>query len=66
MTLGTVKTLRIGRSAGLLPNPVIIGNGRVSTTERVLVVHDGLTNLKLLKIQSNPFLKKYNIFFMLW
>ena len=56
MTSGTVKTLMIhGQSAGLLPNSVIIGNGRVSTTERMLVINEGLINLRLLKIQSGPF-----------
>jgi DNA-directed RNA polymerase II subunit RPB1 len=54
MTSGTVKTLSIGQSAGLLSNPVMIGYERVSTTERVLVINDGLINLRLLKIQSGP------------
>ena len=54
MTSGIVKTLRIGQFAGLLPKPVLIGYGRVSTTERVLVTNDGLINQRLLKIQSNP------------
>lgn len=54
MTSGIVKTFKIGQSAGLLPKSVLVGYGRVSTTERVLVNNDGLTNLSLLKVQSTP------------
>ena len=57
MTSGIVKTLMIGRSAGLLPMCVIIAYGRVSTTERMLVVYDDLINRKSLKIQSSPLRK---------
>jgi DNA-directed RNA polymerase beta' subunit len=49
-----VIMLRIGQSAGLLTNSIMIGYVRVSTTERVLVNIDGLINLSLLKIQSSP------------
>lgn len=52
ITSGTVKVLKIGRPAGLLPKPVMIGHGRVSETERELVNDEGLINLSLLKIQS--------------
>ena len=51
---GTVIVRMIGQSACLLPNLDMIENGRASETERVLVVNDGLINLKQLKIQSNP------------
>jgi len=36
----------------LLPKSVMVGYGRRSETERVLVHNDGLTNLNELKIQS--------------
>ena len=54
MNLGMVIMKRIGQSACLLPKFVMIEYGRASETERVLVVNDGLINLKQLKIQSNP------------
>ena len=47
-----VIRLEIGQSAGLLSKSVMVGYERVSTTERVLVDNDSLTNLNLLKIQS--------------
>ena len=37
----------------LLPKSVMVGYGRHSETERVLVINDSLTNLKWLKIQSD-------------
>ena len=37
----------------LLPKSVLVGHGRHSETERVLVVNESLTNLKRLKIQSD-------------
>jgi DNA-directed RNA polymerase II subunit RPB1 len=43
----------IGQSADLLSKSVMIGQERVSETERVLVNNDGLINLNWLKIQSN-------------
>ena len=49
-----VIMLEIGQSAALLPNPVIVGNGGCSETERVLVSNERLTILKMLKIQSDP------------
>jgi len=45
---------RIGQSAVLLPNSVMVGYGRHSETERVLVSYEGLAILSLLKIQSGP------------
>ena len=45
---------RIGQSACLLPKSVMIGYGRASETERVLVGYEDLINLNRLKIQSNP------------
>jgi hypothetical protein len=51
---GMVIVRMIGQSACLLPNFDMIEYGRASETERVLVVNDGLINLKRLKIQSNP------------
>ena len=56
-----VKVLRIGQSADLLPNLAMIENGRVSTTERVLVINDGLINQRWLKIQSSPPWKHWGI-----
>ena len=50
-----VIMLGIGKSAGLLSKSVMIGYDRLSTTERMLVGNDGLTNLNLLKIQSTPY-----------
>ena len=41
-----VIALRIGQSAGLLPNLVMQEYGRVSTTERVSVTNDNLASLK--------------------
>ena len=38
----------------LLPNVVMVDNGRHSETERKSVDNDGVTNLNLLKIQSGP------------
>ena len=49
-----VKTLKIGQLACLLPNSAILGHGRASETERVLVDDEGVINLSLLKIQSDP------------
>ena len=46
--------LRIGQSAVYYLNPFLIGYGRASTTERVLVNYEGLVNRSLLKIQSAP------------
>ena len=54
---------RIGQFACLLPKSVMIGNGRASETERVLVSDDDLTNRSWLKIQSNP-LGKLNGYIM--
>ena len=51
---GMVIVRRIGRSACLLPKSAMIGYGRASETERVLVVDEGLTIWRQLKIQSNP------------
>ena len=51
---GTVIVRRIGQSACLLPKSIMIGYGRASETERVLVSNDGLINQNWLKIQSNP------------
>lgn len=45
--------LEIGQSADLLSKSAMIGQERVSETERVLVNNDGLINLNWLKIQSN-------------
>jgi len=45
---------KIGQSAGLLPNSVMIGYGRLSTTERVSVNNEDLINLNWLKVQSTP------------
>ena len=44
----------IGQSAVLLTKFVMIEYVRHSETERVWVNNDGLINLNLLKIQSNP------------
>jgi len=49
-----VIMLDCGQSAGLLPKPVMIGHGRVSTTERISVNYESLINLSWLKIQSTP------------
>jgi len=46
--------LDCGKSAGLLPKPVMIGHGRVSTTERISVNYESLINSSWLKIQSIP------------
>jgi len=45
---------RIGQSACLLPKSAMIGYGRASETERVLVGYEDLIHLNWLKIQSNP------------
>ena len=45
---------RIGQSAVLLPNVVMIDYGRHSETAQVLVSDEGLTTQSLLKIQSGP------------
>lgn len=45
---------RIGQSAVLLPNVVIVDNGGHSETERALVNYDGVAIRSLLKIQSTP------------
>jgi len=45
---------KIGQPACLLPNSVVIGNGRASETERIWVSDDGLINQSWLKIQSSP------------
>jgi hypothetical protein len=45
---------RIGQSAGLVPKFVMLEYGTLSETERVLVGNEGLSNLNLLKIQSDP------------
>ena len=55
MTSGIVKTKEIGQSAELLPKSVMIGYGRLSTTERPSVNNEGLINLSWLKIQSTPY-----------
>lgn len=39
----------------------MIGYDKLSTTERVLVINDGLINLILLKIQSSPLRKLWGI-----
>lgn len=44
----------IGQSAALLPNLVMIENGRRSETERGLVFEEGLIIQRKLKIQSKP------------
>jgi len=46
--------LGIGQSAVLLPNVVMVGYGRHSETERMLVDDEGLAIPSLLKIQSGP------------
>jgi len=51
---GMVIVRMIGQSACLLPNSDMIGDGRASETERVLVDYEDLINLSWLKIQSNP------------
>ena len=51
---GMVIVRRIGQSACLLPKSAMIGYGRASETERVLVSDEDLINLNWLKIQSNP------------
>jgi len=51
---GMVIVRRIGQSACLLPKSAMIGYGRASETERVLVGYEDLVNLNRLKIQSNP------------
>ena len=45
---------RIGQLACLLPKSAMIGYGRASETERVLVGDEDLINLNWLEIQSNP------------
>ncbi len=56
-----IKLEIYGQSAGLLPNSVMIGYGRVSTTERLWISYDSLINLKRFKIQSTPCtLNKYS------
>ncbi len=54
MTSGIVITFVIGKSAGKVPKSTMIGYGTPSTTARASVDSDSLTNLSLLKIQSNP------------
>jgi hypothetical protein len=54
MTSLIVKTLRIGRSVGKVSKFIMIEYDTPSTTARVSVDNDGLINLNLLKIQSNP------------
>ena len=49
-----VIRLRIRQSADLLPKSVMVGYGRLSTTERAWVDDEDLTSLSLLKIQSSP------------
>ena len=49
-----VIMLGIGQSAGSLSKSAMIGYERLSTTERVWVGNDDLTNLSLPKIQSIP------------
>ena len=51
---GMVIVKKIGQSACLLPKSAMIGNGRASETERMLVDYEDLINLSWLKIQSNP------------
>ena len=51
---GMVIVKKIGQSACLLPKSAMIGNGRASETERMLVDYEDLINLSRLKIQSNP------------
>jgi hypothetical protein len=51
---GMVIVRRIGQSACLLPKSAMIGYGRASETERVLVGYEDLIHLNWLKIQSNP------------
>ena len=51
---GMVIVRRIGQSACQLPKSAMIGYGRASETERVLVSNEDLINLSWLKIQSNP------------
>jgi len=53
MNLGMVIMKRIGQPACLLPNGVMLANGRASETERAWVVNDGLSNQRRLKIQSS-------------
>jgi hypothetical protein len=50
---GMVIVRMIGQSACLLPKTDMIGNGRASETERMLVSDEGLINQNWLKIQSN-------------
>ena len=45
---------KIGQPACLLPKSAMIGYGRASETERVLVVDDGLIIRRQLEIQSKP------------
>jgi len=51
---GMVIVRRIGQSACLLPKSAMIGYGRASETERMLVSSEDLINPNWLKIQSNP------------
>lgn len=44
----------IGQPAYQLPTGAMLVYGRVSETERVWVIDDGVNNLKWLKIQSIP------------
>lgn len=54
MNSGMVIMKKIGQSAYLLPKSAMIGNGRVSETERIWVSNEGLINLSWSKIQSSP------------
>jgi len=54
MNLGMVIMKKIGQPAYLLPKSDMIGNGRVSETERIWVNYEGLINPSWLKIQSSP------------
>ena len=53
MNLGVIMT-KIGQPACLSPNPIMIGYGEASETERVSVIYDGKLNQRWLKIQSIP------------
>lgn len=51
--LGMVKMIKIGQPACLLPNDVMLVNGRTSETERVLSYYESLDNWSNFKIQSS-------------
>jgi hypothetical protein len=57
MQMSTVKMMKIGQPACLSPKSAMIGHGEASETERISVIHEGLVNLKWLKIQSKLLVK---------